>query len=169
MQAVRSEKNSKVFRVGVEPPRPEVPGTLEQNDLYTVFPNYKEPNKWGLQGTWRHPGGAGFDNRRTVLEYELGTPVKELKGRGDVIPRMEGQGRRKVVDSTGMTQKPVTFQDSADQISGHRKLRGARATEVDQIMGTRFLAATKAAGKQLATAIARERFAIFPAETKARK
>lgn len=54
------------------------------------------PNRWELCGTFKHPWGAGFDNRRfDGTDYDLGGIKSNGGSRPEIVPRSKRDGIRK--------------------------------------------------------------------------
>ena len=54
------------------------------------------PNRWELCGTFKHPAGAGFDNRRfDGNDYVIGATVNHGGSRADIVPSTIREGVRK--------------------------------------------------------------------------
>lgn len=163
LAAVQSGNLAPIFDLPPSNP-PRAASLSPDSSLFSQEPDYSIPNRWGLQGTWKHPAGAGYDNRRAFPSFDLATTTgakASFNPRGETKALLAGTGLRQV-DSLAEFARPLVFQRQADALSGTAKLRGASPRAVAGVLGPGFAAQGPLIQRALAHALSREPPSLAP-------
>eukprot|EP00802_Teleaulax_amphioxeia_P006147 Tamp_06151.p1 GENE.Tamp_06151~~Tamp_06151.p1 ORF type:complete len:598 (-),score=99.28 Tamp_06151:990-2567(-) len=127
------------------------------------------PNRWELCGTFKHPSGAGFDNRRfDGGDYVIGATVNHGGSRADIVPSTNRQGVRRA--STMQTLPAFPHPDRrfpSDHLTA--KMRAASHSMLAQSLGPQYDAKEQALHEELLRRfLEKGPLYIMPADTERR-